>query len=144
MILWKLDALLRARRIRGRELAARLGVGENYLSRIRREPPERLSLSLLDALCRELNVGIEQLLVQVPDEGEGVSVAPPPPIAVRPRRRTSPARTAPPVAAAPLAPQAPAPASAPAPAEAPAASEGVAKAPALRLALRPRRRPSAD
>lgn len=142
MILWKLDALLRARRIRGRELAARLGVGENYLSRIRREPPERLSLSLLDALCRELGVGIEQLLVQVPDEGEGVSVAPPPPIAVRARR---PARQAAPpmgqATAPPLPPPAPEPIQA---TEAPAALEGPPKAPALRLALRPRRRPSAD
>lgn len=128
MILWKLDALLRSQRIRGRDLAARLGVGENYLSRIRREPPERLSLALLDALCRELGVGIDELLVQVPDEGEGgVSVAPPPPLQVRPRVRHTEAAKA--------SPKAPKPAPAPPAVEAAKAPA----APALRLALRRRR-----
>lgn len=131
MILWKLDALLRSRRVRGRDLAARLGVGENYLSRIRREPPERLSLKLLDALCRELNVGLEELLVQVPDgPSSGVQVALPPPVAV-PRRGQL--RLPRPAAKAPLEaePPAEAPTPPPLPDERP---EALAPSPAAALA----------
>ncbi|MEB3327750.1 MAG: helix-turn-helix transcriptional regulator [Candidatus Sericytochromatia bacterium] len=62
VIVWKLDALMRARGVKGRELARRLEIGENYLSRIRHEVPERLSLELLDGLCRELGCGIADLL----------------------------------------------------------------------------------
>ncbi|MEB3220498.1 MAG: helix-turn-helix transcriptional regulator [Candidatus Sericytochromatia bacterium] len=62
MIVWKLDALMRARGVKGRELARRLEIGENYLSRIRHEVPDRLSLELLDGLCRELGCEIADLL----------------------------------------------------------------------------------
>ena len=62
MIVWKLDELMRLRGIKGRELARRLNIGENYLSRVRHEVPDRLSLTLLDALCRELGCGIGDLL----------------------------------------------------------------------------------
>ncbi len=62
MIVWKLDELMRLRGIKGRELARRMNIGENYLSRVRHEVPDRLSLTLLDALCRELGCGIGDLL----------------------------------------------------------------------------------
>ena len=62
MILWKLDDVMRRKRVKGRALAARMGIGENYLSRVRHEGPERLSLSLLDTLCRELDCGVGDLL----------------------------------------------------------------------------------
>jgi putative transcriptional regulator len=66
MIVWKLDELLRKRGIKGRELAKAMAIGENYLSRVRHEAPDRLSLSLLDALCRELDCTIADLLEYKP------------------------------------------------------------------------------
>lgn len=62
MIVWKLDEVLRVKGIKGRELARRMAIGENYLSRVRHEVPDRLSLSLLDGLCRELGCTIADLL----------------------------------------------------------------------------------
>lgn len=102
MIVWKLDALMRQRRARGREMAKRMGIGENYLSRVRHEVPDRLSLALLDALCRELDCTIADLLEYRP------SAAPPQvavaelhqevtPVPRRPRRAPAPR----PAAAAP-------------------------------------------
>lgn len=79
MLLWKLDEVLRRKGIKGRDLAKRMAIGENYLSRVRHEIPDRLSLSLLDALCRELECGIEDLL----EYQEG----PQPDVADRVRRR---------------------------------------------------------
>lgn len=66
MIVWKLDELLRKRGIKGRELAKKMAIGENYLSRVRHEVPDRLSLTLLDALCRELDCTIGDLLEYKP------------------------------------------------------------------------------
>lgn len=68
MIVWKLDELMRVRRIKGRELARRMGIGENYLSRVRHEVPDRLSLALLDGLCRELECTLADLLEYRPSE----------------------------------------------------------------------------
>lgn len=62
MIIWKLDAVMQARGVKGRELARRMNIGENYLSRVRHEVPDRLSLTLLDALCRELECDLADLL----------------------------------------------------------------------------------
>ena len=62
MILWKLDDVMRRKKAKGREMARRMGIGENYLSRVRHEVPERLSLTLLDALCHELDCTIAELL----------------------------------------------------------------------------------
>ncbi|MDB5095629.1 MAG: transcriptional regulator [Cyanobacteria bacterium RYN_339] len=68
MIVWKLDEVLRLKGVKGRELARRMEIGENYLSRVRHEVPDRLSLSLLDGLCRELDCGIGDLLEFRPDK----------------------------------------------------------------------------
>lgn len=96
MIVWKLDALMRQRRAKGRQMAKRMGIGENYLSRVRHEVPDRLSLELLDGLCRELNCTIADLLEYRPS-------AAPPEVAIaelhqevtprrrRPRRAPEPA-----------------------------------------------------
>ena len=62
MIVWKLDEVLRLKGVKGRELARRMEIGENYLSRVRHEVPDRLSLVLLDGLCRELGCSIADLL----------------------------------------------------------------------------------
>jgi DNA-binding Xre family transcriptional regulator len=79
MILWKLDTMMRLRGIKGRDLARRLGIGENYLSRIRREAPDRFSLSLLNALCRELDCSLVDLLDY---ETDGIPEAPQGPLVV--------------------------------------------------------------
>ena len=85
MIVWKLDDVMRRKRAKGREMARNMGIGENYLSRVRHEVPERLSLSLLDALCHELDCTIADLLEYQPGPM-------PQPVSVpeRPRPRPAP------------------------------------------------------
>lgn len=83
MIVWKLDEVLRVKGVKGRELARRMEIGENYLSRVRHEVPDRLSLELLDGLCRELGCTIADLLEYQPAPGE--VVAP-----IQPARRKAP------------------------------------------------------
>lgn len=77
MILWKLDDVMRRKKAKGREMARRMGIGENYLSRVRHEVPDRLSLTLLDALCHELDCTIADLLEYQP--GPMPEPEPPPP-----------------------------------------------------------------
>lgn len=115
MIVWKLDALMRQKRVKGRQLAKRMGIGENYLSRVRHEVPDRLSLSLLDALCRELECDLSDLLEYRPAEGEGAqkAVAPPPPVVARPARPAAQPVVLPEEVEPPLAPAEPAVAEAP-------------------------------
>ncbi|MEB3196581.1 MAG: helix-turn-helix transcriptional regulator [Candidatus Sericytochromatia bacterium] len=94
MIEWKLDAWMQAHNVKGRDLARRMNIGENYLSRVRHEVPDRLSLSLLESLCRELGCGIGDLLEYRPatrgrkSAGGGKKVAPaaPRPKAPAPKR----------------------------------------------------------
>lgn len=104
MIHWKLDALMRTRRLKGRELARRMGIGENYLSRVRHEAPDRLSLALLDAFCRELNCTIAELLEYVPEPAGAAAPARPSRKPAAPRRKAPPpaAEATPPTPAAPL------------------------------------------
>jgi DNA-binding Xre family transcriptional regulator len=97
VIVWKLDALMRARGVKGRELARRLDIGENYLSRIRHEVPERLSLELLDGLCRELGCGIADLL-----EHRGAGKARKAAAAGKPARAARPPAKEPAIAASPF------------------------------------------
>lgn len=84
MIVWKLDEVLRVKGIKGRELARRMDIGENYLSRVRHEVPDRLSLMLLDGLCRELDCTIADLLEFRPEPGHQ-PIEPPKPVRKRPR-----------------------------------------------------------
>ncbi|MFN3432165.1 MAG: helix-turn-helix domain-containing protein, partial [Candidatus Sericytochromatia bacterium] len=89
MIVWKLDDVMRRKRAKGREMARRMGIGENYLSRVRHEVPDRLSLVLLDSLCHELDCTIADLLEYQP--GPSPAPAPPPPVE-RPKRPAAPRR----------------------------------------------------
>jgi putative transcriptional regulator len=82
MIIWKLDDVMRRKRAKGREMARRMGIGENYLSRVRHEMPDRLSLTLLDALCHELDCTIDDLLEYQP--GPMVAPEPPPVLPAKP------------------------------------------------------------
>lgn len=99
MIVWKLDDVMRRKRAKGREMARNMGIGENYLSRVRHEVPERLSLTLLDALCHELDCTIADLLEYQP--GPMPQPAPEP---EKPKRAPAPRKPkAPPVVAAAVA-----------------------------------------
>jgi putative transcriptional regulator len=99
MIVWKLDDVMRRKRAKGREMARNMGIGENYLSRVRHEVPERLSLTLLDALCHELDCTIADLLEYQP--GPMPQPAPEP---EKPKRAPAPRKPkAPPVVAAGVA-----------------------------------------
>lgn len=98
MIVWKLDDVMRRKRAKGREMARNMGIGENYLSRVRHEVPERLSLTLLDALCHELDCTIAELLEYQPGPQPAAE-----PMPEKPKRAPAPrkAKSAAPVAAAP-------------------------------------------
>lgn len=99
MIVWKLDELMRQRGIKGRELARRMNIGENYLSRVRHEVPDRLSLTLLDALCRELGCTIPDLLeYKVPSRGRKAAA-----VVVAAEPEAAPAKPAKPPGRAPKA-----------------------------------------
>lgn len=114
MIVWKLDELMRQRRLKGREIARRMGIGENYLSRVRHEVPDRLSLSLLDALCEAMDCAIGDLLEYRPGPAETVIPPEPRPRAVKPPKARPEGAIAPaaPVTPAVAASFSPAPASA--------------------------------
>jgi 2-oxoglutarate dehydrogenase E2 component (dihydrolipoamide succinyltransferase) len=132
MIVWKLDDVMRRKRAKGREMARRMGIGENYLSRVRHEVPDRLSLVLLDSLCHELDCTIADLLEYRP--GPSPVPAPPPPVEkpkrpAAPRRAKAAAAPEPAVVEAAPEPVAIAEAPAPAPAEAPAPVEPAAASP---------------
>ena len=102
MIVWKLDQVLRVKGVKGRELARRMAIGENYLSRVRHEVPDRLSLTLIDGLCRELGCSVADLLEYQPEPGDA---APQPPVAAaRPARAPRVVRPKP-QPAAPLPPE---------------------------------------
>lgn len=126
MIVWKLDDVMRRKRAKGREMARRMGIGENYLSRVRHEVPDRLSLVLLDSLCHELDCTIADLLEYQP--GPAPTPAPPPPVE-KPKRPAAPRRAK----AAPAPELAPLPVSVPAPViaeTAPAPEVAIAETPA--------------
>lgn len=139
MIVWKLDDVMRRKRAKGREMARRMGIGENYLSRVRHEVPDRLSLVLLDSLCHELDCTIADLLEYQP--GPAPTPAPPPPVE-RPKRPAAPRRAkaapesapVPAPAPAPVAPPEPAPVAVEVPAPVPVPVPVVPAAPAPEVA----------
>lgn len=110
MILWKLDDVMRRKKAKGREMARRMNIGENYLSRVRHEVPDRLSLTLLDALCHELDCTIADLLEYQPGPMPEPEPPPPPKPPVSAKKPSQQRKAAP-----PKAEPVPAPASAQAP-----------------------------
>jgi putative transcriptional regulator len=68
MIKVHLDLLLAKRKLRSKELAARIGLSENNLSRIKTGNIKAIRWSTLEALCRELNCQPGDLLEYEPDE----------------------------------------------------------------------------
>ncbi|WP_172136172.1 helix-turn-helix transcriptional regulator [Adlercreutzia sp. ZJ473] len=63
-----LDKLLAERKIRSKELAERIGLSENNLSRIRTGQVRAMRFSTLNALCRELGCKPGDILDYVEDE----------------------------------------------------------------------------
>nr|WP_253904767.1 helix-turn-helix transcriptional regulator [Adlercreutzia sp. ZJ473] len=63
-----MDKLLAERKIRSKELAERIGLSENNLSRIRTGQVRAMRFSTLNALCRELGCKPGDILDYVEDE----------------------------------------------------------------------------
>ena len=71
-IVVNLDKLLSERKVRSKELAEKIDLSENNLSRIRTGQIRAIRFSTLNALCRELGCDPGDLLKYVEDEeGEG-------------------------------------------------------------------------
>lgn len=70
MIVINLDRVLVDRRISSKELAERIGLSENNLSRIKARHIKAIRFSMLNGLCRELNCKPGDILDYVPDDEE--------------------------------------------------------------------------
>lgn len=68
-----LDLMLVLRKMQSKELAERIGLSENNLSRIKTGNIKAIRWSTLEALCRELNCQPGDLLEYVPDPEEAVA-----------------------------------------------------------------------
>ena len=67
-IVVNLNRILAEKRVHSNELAARIDLSENNLSRIRTGRIKAIRFSTLNALCRELDCKPGDLLDYVPDE----------------------------------------------------------------------------
>ena len=68
MIVVNLDRVLVDRKVKSKDLAKRIGLSENNLSRIKTNNIRAIRFSTLDGLCRELGCSPGDLLDYVPDE----------------------------------------------------------------------------
>ena len=66
-IVTHLDLMLAERKMPSKELARRIGLSENNLSRIKTGNIKAIRWSALEAICRELNCQPGDLLEYVPD-----------------------------------------------------------------------------
>ena len=73
-IITHLDMMLAKRKMASKELARRIGLSENNLSRIKTGNIKAIRWSTLEAICRELNCQPGDLLEYVP-EPEAVMMA---------------------------------------------------------------------
>lgn len=71
-IVINLDKLLVERHIQSKELARRIGLSENNLSRLKTGQVRAVRFSTLNALCRELGCKPGEILDYVEDEGDRV------------------------------------------------------------------------
>ena len=67
-IIVNLNRILAEKRVHANELALRIDLSENNLSRIRTGRIRAIRFSTLNALCRELNCKPGDLLDYIPDE----------------------------------------------------------------------------
>ncbi|MBP3866947.1 MAG: helix-turn-helix transcriptional regulator [Eggerthellaceae bacterium] len=63
-----LDRLLLEKRMSSKELACRIGISENNLSKIRTGNIRAIRFSTLEAICRELNCAPGDLLEYIDDQ----------------------------------------------------------------------------
>lgn len=70
MIVVNLDRILVDRKVKSKELARRIGLSENNLSRIKTNNIRAIRFSTLDGLCRELGCKPGDILDYVPDESD--------------------------------------------------------------------------
>lgn len=68
-----LDLMLVLRKMQSKELAKRIDLSENNLSRIKTGSIKAIRWSTLEALCRELNCQPGDLLEYVPDSEESAA-----------------------------------------------------------------------
>ena len=71
MIVCTLDAVMKARGARGKDLARTVGMSEVNLSRVKRGKARMVKLAALEAICRELRCQPGDLMRYVPDEDSG-------------------------------------------------------------------------
>ena len=71
MIVCTLDAVMKARGIKGKDLARTVGMSEVNLSRVKRGKARMGKLVTLEAICRELRCQPGDLMRYVPDEDSG-------------------------------------------------------------------------
>jgi len=66
MIIWRLNRLMAERRVTGKELATRLAVHPNTISKLRRtDEMPLINGELLDKLCNYLNCNLTDLIERV-------------------------------------------------------------------------------
>lgn len=73
MIIVKLDDLLFRTKTQSNELAERIDISENNLSRIKTQKIKAIRFSTLNGLCRELHCKPGDLLDYIPDDELGAS-----------------------------------------------------------------------
>lgn len=71
MIVCTLDAVMKARGVKGKDLARTVGMSEVNLSRVKRGKARMVKLATLEAICRELRCQPGDLMRYVPDEDSG-------------------------------------------------------------------------
>lgn len=70
MIIVNLDRILFEKKIKSKDLASRISLSENNLSRIKTGNIRAIRFSTLNNLCRELDCKPGDILDYVPDDGD--------------------------------------------------------------------------
>ncbi len=70
MIIVNLDRILSEKKIKSKDLASRINLSENNLSRIKTGNIRAIRFSTLNNLCRELDCKPGDILDYVPDDGD--------------------------------------------------------------------------
>lgn len=70
MIIVSLDRILFEKKIKSKDLASRISLSENNLSRIKTGNIRAIRFSTLNNLCRELDCKPGDILDYVPDDGD--------------------------------------------------------------------------
>lgn len=77
VIRYRLDELLRLRRLTAKEVAKLTGIAESTLSEIRRNRAKRIDTQTIDRLCKALQCTPGDLIVYIPDNALPAVAEPP-------------------------------------------------------------------